>query len=108
MKIIIDNHKFNIDIANSFKKRLLGLMGKKNIKTGLFFPKTRSIHTFFMKEKIDIIMINKNNEIIYYKENVSKNKIIIKKKAYHTIELPCNSIKKIKNINNIKKITIQN
>ena len=107
MKIIIDDYKFIVDIANSFKKKFLGLMGKKNIKKGLFLPKTRSIHTFFMKETIDIIMINKNNEIIYYEENVPKNRIIIKKKAYHTIELPHNTINKIKNIDNIKKITIQ-
>lgn len=96
MKIIINDQEFNIGVANTFKKRLFGLMGKKNIKTGLFFPKTRSIHTFFMKEAIDIIMIDKDNTIIYYQKNLPKNKIIIKKKAYHTIELPANSLSNIK------------
>ena len=95
MKIIINKEEFIVDIANTFKKRLLGLMGKKNITKGIFFPKTSSIHTFFMKEDIDIIMIDKNNKVIYYKKNLSKNKIIIKKKAYHTIELPYNSLKTI-------------
>ena len=96
MKIIINHDEFNLDIANTFKKRLLGLMGKRNINKGLFFPKTRSIHTFFMKEDIDIIMINKENKVVYYRKNLSKNKIIIKKKAYHTIELPHNSLNTIK------------
>ena len=95
MKIIINKEEFIVDIANTFKKRLLGLMGKKNITKGIFFPKTSSIHTFFMKEDIDIIMIDKNNKVIYYKKNLSKNKIIIKKKAYHTIELPSNSLNNI-------------
>ncbi len=95
MKIIINKQEFNVDIANTFIKRLFGLMGKRNIKNGLFFPKTRSIHTFFMREKIDIIMINNDNEIIYYQKNVPKNRIIIKRKAYHTIELPSNSLKNI-------------
>ena len=95
MKIIINKQEFNVDIANTFIKRLFGLMGKRNIKTGLFFPKTHSIHTFFMREKIDIIMINNDNEIIYYQKNVPKNRIIIKRKAYHTIELPSNSLKNI-------------
>lgn len=96
MRILINNQEFNVDKANTFKKRFFGLMGKKNINKGLFFPKTRSIHTFFMKEMIDVIMIDKNNKVVYIKKNLSKNKIIIKKKAYHTIELPLNSIKNIK------------
>ena len=95
MNIVINNKKFNVDVADTFKKRLFGLMGKKNITKGIFFPKTRSIHTFFMKENIDIVMINKNNIVIYYQKNVNKNKIIIKKKAYHTIELPSNSLSNI-------------
>ena len=98
MKIIITKQEFNVDVADTFKKRLFGLMGKKNIKKGLFFPKTRSIHTFFMKENIDVIMIDKNNKVIFFKKSLSKNKIIIKKKAYHTIELPNNSLNNI-NIN---------
>ena len=95
MKLVINNQTFNLIVANTFKKRLFGLMGKKNIKNGLFFPKTNSIHTFFMKEPIDIIMINKNNNVIFFQKNVKKNRIIVKKKAYHTIELPCNSIQNI-------------
>ncbi len=88
MEIIINNQKFNVEIANTFKKRLIGLMGKRDIQKGLFFPKTHSIHTFFMKDNIDIIMIDKKNNIVYYKKNLKKNKILIKRKAYHTIELP--------------------
>lgn len=103
MKIIINNDEFNVDIANTFKKRLFGLMGKRNIKKGIFFPKTKSIHTFFMKEDIDIIMVDKNNQVIYYQKGLTKNKILIKKKAYHTIELPNHSLTNI-NIND--KLTI--
>ena len=95
MEIIINNQKFNVDIANTFYKKFIGLMGKKEIKKGLFFPKTKSIHTFFMKQDIDIIMINKDNKVVYYFKNLPKCKIIIKKEAYHTIELPKNSIKDI-------------
>ena len=95
MEILINNKKFNLDIANSFTKKLLGLMCKKNINKGMFFFKTRSIHTFFMKDNIDVIMINKNNIVVYFKKNLKKNKIIIKKEAYHTIELPKNSITKL-------------
>ena len=105
MEIIINNELFNLDIANTFKKRLLGLMGKKRITKGMFFPHTKSIHTFFMKDNIDVIMINENNLIVYYEKNLAKNKVIIKKEAYHTIELPKNTLKEIK-IND--KVTIKN
>ena len=81
-----------MEIANHPIKRFFGLMGKKNIKTGLLFPKCNSVHTFFMKEDIDIIMIDKDKKIVLIKENVTKNKIIYKKEAYHTIELPKNTI----------------
>ena len=96
MRILINKDEFNVNVANTFLKRFLGLMGKKCINEGLFFPKTKSIHTFFMKENIDVIMINKKNIVVYYQKNVPRNKIIIKKEAYHTIELPANSIKSIK------------
>ena len=95
MKIIINEQEFNVDKADTLKKRLFGLMGKRNIKTGLFFPKTKSIHSFFMKEEIDIIMIDKNNKVIYYQKRFPKHRILIKKKAYHTIELPYNSLSNI-------------
>ncbi len=98
MEIIVNNQHFNLEIANTFKKRFLGLMGKKEIKVGMFFPHTNSIHTFFMQDAIDIIMLDKNNYVIYYEKNLPKNRIIIKKKAYHTIELPKNSLNNI-NIN---------
>ena len=100
MEIIINNQKYDVDEANNFKKKLFGLMGKKEIKKGLFFSNTRTIHTFFMKCNIDIIMIDKNMKIVLIKKNYPRNHILIKLKAKHTIELPANSIKDI-NINDI-------
>ena len=44
-----------------------------------------------MKNNIDVIMCNKNNEILYYYRNLEKNRIIWPKKGvYKTIELPVN------------------
>jgi len=100
MKIIINNKKINLIEAKTFKQKLLGLMFKKNINYCLRL-KTNSIHTFFMKENIDIVMTDKNNNIIYIFKNIPKNKIIIKKNVYYTYEFPNNYID-----NNIKKIDI--
>lgn len=89
MQINVNNQIIEIKLCKSFKDRLFGLMFKKNI-TPLCFPKCRSIHTFFMKQNIDIIMCDKNNIVIGVYKNTPKNKIIINKKAYYTYELPIN------------------
>ena len=44
--------------AKTYMQKLTGLMGKKNINYGMFFPNVSSIHTFFMKESIDVIGLN--------------------------------------------------
>ncbi len=76
MYVIINNKKINIKNAISFSERLYGLMGKTNFNYGMLFKKCNSIHTFFMKENIDIIGLDENNNIIYKYENLPKNKII--------------------------------
>ena len=96
--------KIKIYEAKTFKQRLLGLMFKKNIDYCLLFKKCNSIHTFFMKEKIDVVMTDKNNKVIYIKKNMKKNRIILpKKNVYYTYEFPNNFIKDLK-INDQLKI----
>lgn len=101
MKVIINKKEINLIEANSFFKRLKGFMFQKKINYCLRI-KTNSIHTFFMKESIDIIMTDKNNNILYSFKNVPKNKIIIKPKVYYTYEFPNNFIN-----NNINKLEIK-
>lgn len=101
MKIIVNDKKINLIDANTFLKRLKGLMFKKNINYSLRI-KTNSIHTFFMKENIDIVMTDKDNNVLYIINNLPKNKIIIKPNVYYTYEFPNNFIDK-----NIKKLIIK-
>ena len=89
--------KIDIYEAKTFKERLFGLMFKKNINYGLLFKNCNSIHTFFMKENIDVVMTDKNNKVIYIKKNMKKNRIILpKKNVYKTYEFPANFIKNLK------------
>lgn len=90
----------NISYANTFKKRLLGLMGKTNFEGLMFKQKYEnrfysSIHTCFMKVPIDIIYVNEKNEIQELKK-LEPWKIYIPKNGYikYIIELPENSMKK--------------
>ena len=92
MKVIVSKKEINLKEAKTFFKKLKGLMFQKEI-TYCLRLKTNNIHTFFMKEPIDIIMTDKNNNILYIFKNVKKNKIIIKPKVYYTYEFPNNFIK---------------
>ena len=87
----------------TFLKKTIGLMGKKDIKEGIVLVHCNSIHTFFMKENIDVIMTDKNYKVLFFYKNLKKNKIILpKKNVYYTFELPKNSITTIKKNSYIK------
>lgn len=99
----INNIKINKCV--SFKDRLIGLMFKKNINYGLYFPNCNSIHTFFMLDEIDVIMTDKNNKILYLYKKLKPFRIVLPKKGVKNIyELPKNSINNLK-INDIFKST---
>lgn len=91
MELWYKNKSIDLIECKSFYSRLKGFMFKKKINYALLFNKCNSIHTFFMKSNIDVIMCDKNNKILYYYNNLSKHKIIFpKKNVYKTIELPVN------------------
>ena len=61
-----------IEVADSFIKRLLGLMGRKKIPQGqgLLLSPCNSIHMFFMRFSIDVIYLDKNYVIKKIVRNV--------------------------------------
>lgn len=89
----MNNYLGNLEIreADSFFKRFVGLMFKKNFNYGLFFKNTNGIHTFFMFTNIDVVLFDENYNIISIYKNVKPWKIILpQKKVKHTLELPPN------------------
>ncbi len=91
-----------IKIANNFKDKLIGLMGQTNIDYGLLITNCKSIHTYFMKESIDVLLLDKDNRILMINRNIKPNKILIfkSKKRTNILELPNNSSLKL-NVNDI-------
>jgi uncharacterized protein len=82
-------------LANSFLDQLLGLHRKSNPRTLIF--KTRfGIHTFFLKESIDVIILD-SGLIVVKIATIKPNKIFFWNPKYDTvIELPKGFIKKSK------------
>ena len=91
MKLIINNKDIDIYECKSFLERLKGFMFKKKFDYAIFFNKCNSIHTFFMKTNIDVIMCDKNYKVLYFYKNLPKNRIILpKKNVYIVIETQSN------------------
>ena len=96
--MILVNNNLNIEVKNAdnFIKKTIGLMFKKNFHYGLKF-RCNGIHTFFMREKIDVVLTDKNNKILYIYPSLKKNKILLPKRyVYYTYEFPDNSVKNLK------------
>ena len=94
-------------ICTKFKDRLMGNMLKKEI-IDMCFPKCNSIHTFFMKEPIDVYMTDKNKKILYIYKDFKPYKIILpKKNIYYVYETKINKYNfKTNDIFDEKKVQI--
>lgn len=55
-----------LEIADTFWKRALGLIGKPGLGQGrgLLLPRCRSIHTGFMRFTIDVIFLDRDNGVV--------------------------------------------
>ncbi|MFC1622082.1 DUF192 domain-containing protein [Patescibacteria group bacterium] len=81
-KIQVNGIEVGVKIADTAKKRSQGLMHVENLgeNQGMFFIfPTSNFHTFWMKNtliSLDLIWINKNNEIVHIKENAQPCKTL--------------------------------
>ncbi|GAA0591086.1 DUF192 domain-containing protein [Virgibacillus siamensis] len=85
----------NVQTAYSFWRRFRGLMLKENMPEGsaLHIAPCPSIHTFFMKFSIDILYLNKENEIVGVEKELAPGKIGKRfAGGYSVIEFPTGGI----------------
>lgn len=92
MRILLNNKEYKLASCTTFYSRLMGNMFKKKVKC-LVFPKVNSIHTFFMLNDIDVIMLDRDFKVIYIYKGLKPWRIVLpKKRSYYVIELPINSV----------------
>lgn len=102
MHVIIGKTIFNLIDCVSFSSRFMGLMFTRNFDYCMRFGKCNSIHTFFMKTNIDVVMTDKDDNVLYVFKDLKPWRVILPKKGvYSTYELPSGSIK-----GNIKKVKV--
>lgn len=85
----------DLKIAESFIDRMFGLLLKSNPRNMLF--KTRyGIHTFFLREPIDVLVLDQDYKVVKLKQGLKPNSIFLWNPKYSLIiELPINTLKKI-------------
>lgn len=84
-----------VEVADNFITRTFGLIPKSSLKSGegLVIKPCCSIHTFFMRFAIDVLFVNKKNEIIALYENVKPwRSLPIHLASHYVIELPAGEI----------------
>jgi len=67
----------SVAVADSLLKRMKGLLGKKEMLNGeaLWIKPCISVHTFFMKFPIEVVFLNKRNQVIATIRNLQPNRI---------------------------------
>jgi uncharacterized membrane protein (UPF0127 family) len=85
----------NITVADTFFKRIRGLLGEKEFPKGcaLILKPGNSIHTFFMRFPIDVLFMDKDNRVV--KAISHLNPFCLTKiyfRATWVIELPADTI----------------
>ena len=102
MYVLIGKKKFELIDCISFYSRFRGLMFTSSFDYCMRFKKCNSIHTFFMSTNIDVIMTDKDDNVLYIFKDVKPWRVILPKRdVYNVYELPSGSIK-----NNIKKVKV--
>lgn len=88
----------NVTVADSFFKRLKGLMFTKELsnESAMHIIPCNEIHTFFMNYSIDVLYLDRNNTIVAMDEDLKPRKIgKLIKNAKSVVELPSGKIKKL-------------
>jgi uncharacterized membrane protein (UPF0127 family) len=84
-------------VANSYIRRLVGLLGKTKrwaqLGRGLWIVPSSGVHTIGMLFPIDLIFLNKEKQVVYIEEHVRPFRISkVSLKAESVLELPPHTI----------------
>lgn len=98
MYIKLKKKKIEIKELTTFKDRFISYkFYLEPITKGLCFPKKRWFSTYLYCQKVDIVMTNKDNKVLYIYRNFKSEKIIFfKRKVYYTYVLPAKSTESLR------------
>ena len=82
-------------VADCLLKRMKGLLGKRELPAGeaLWIKPCMAIHTFWMSFSIDVVFLDKRNQVIVAMRNLQPNRVTrLYPKAASVLELPAGMI----------------
>jgi uncharacterized membrane protein (UPF0127 family) len=79
----------DVEIANTFMKRFLGLMGRKTTTSALWLAPCSSIHMFFMHFPIDVVFTDKKGVVVKVVKALKPGQFAMGgKNAWAVLEIP--------------------
>jgi uncharacterized membrane protein (UPF0127 family) len=68
----------NLEVAENFWSRLVGLLGRKDLAAnrGLWIKRCNSVHTFFMRFTIDLIFVDENLKVVKTVRHVHPGRMV--------------------------------
>lgn len=84
---------FEINTANRFLSRFLGLMGRKAMRSdGLWLSPCNSVHTCVMRFPIDVVFLDANGAIISTRQALRPWRFALQKEAKSVLELKAGEV----------------
>lgn len=98
MYLQVKKKKIKLIELTTFWNRFKGLkFVLEPINYGVKFPNKKFVTTNFLCQKIDIVLTDKEDNILYMYENMKTEKYIFpKQKVYNVYFLPLNTVKNLK------------
>lgn len=105
--IKVKNKKIKFKTVTEFKDRIKGFrFYLYPIKEGLCYPKKKMINTYFVCQKLDIVVTDKENNILAIYPSIKTEKFIRPRlKAYYIYLLPERSSSGLENYDKLRIIT---
>jgi len=85
----------DVKVADNLFTRMKGLLGRKELPVGdaLWIKPCFSVHTFFMQFPIDVLFLNKQNQVIAAVRNLKPNRMTrLYPQSFSVLELPPGTI----------------
>ena len=79
--IVIKKKKIKIKTLSSFKDRVKSIrLVLDTIDEGYYFPKKKSINTYFFCQRVNIYQVDENNKILYCYLTVKQKSLFLERK----------------------------
>lgn len=85
-------------LATTFGPRFLGLMGRSGLDAdeAILFPKCNSIHTFFMRFPIDVVLVSASGEVVEVVEALGAWRLLLPRRGVkHVVEMRAGRCKEL-------------